>query len=262
MYPYDLFLDIDLYTIMLSLGIIAALVTFRIVADRKNFSPKFQNMCIIIGAVAIVFGYFSAVFFQALYNIEKYGAFKINAQTGATFYGGLIGGVAIFLILYFIVGKIVFGRGGEHISQFFELSEIAAASIAIAHSLGRIGCLMAGCCHGAITDKWYGIYMPALKAKAVPIPLYEALFLAVLFAFFIVRLYRKRSGNLSLYMIVYGIWRFIIEYARDDYRGTTIVPFLTPSQLIAILMVIGGILFMMLQIKITKRLVQSEKQNT
>jgi prolipoprotein diacylglyceryltransferase len=41
-------------------------------------------------------------------------------------------------------------------------------------------------------------------------------------------------------MSAYGIWRFIVEYARDDYRGSTFISFLTPSQLTAIIMIIGG----------------------
>ena len=46
--------------------------------------------------------------------------------------------------------------------------------------------------------------------------------------------------NFGLYAVTYGIWRFLIEYARDDYRGS-FIPGLTPSQLWAIVMVVLGI---------------------
>ena len=49
-----------------------------------------------------------------------------------------------------------------------------------------------------------------------------------------------------MYLSVYAIWRFVIEYARDDYRGDTFIDVLTPSQLIAcVLFAIGvGLVFL------------------
>ena len=250
MYPYDLLPGIDLYTIALALAIVSALVIFRIFADKAMLCAKLQNLCIINASVSIIFGYLSAVFFQALYNIEKYGEFRLDSQTGATFYGGLIGGAGIFLLIYFVAGSKMFKENREHIKNFFSIADIAAISIVVAHAFGRIGCLMAGCCYGEITDKWFGIYMPALKAKVVPIPLFEAIFLLALGGVFAYMLLHKKRGILAYYMMFYGTWRFFIEYARNDYRGTTIVSFLTPSQLIAILMVIGGAIFLLVQEKL------------
>jgi phosphatidylglycerol:prolipoprotein diacylglycerol transferase len=49
---------------------------------------------------------------------------------------------------------------------------------------------------------------------------------------------------MTVYLIGYGIWRFLIEFVRGDIeeRGK-FIPGLTPSQFWAILMVIGGIAF-------------------
>ena len=41
-------------------------------------------------------------------------------------------------------------------------------------------------------------------------------------------------------MLTYGVWRFLIEYLRDDERGQTIVSFLTPSQLISVVLILGS----------------------
>ena len=197
-------------------------------------------------AASVICGYFSAVLFQALYNIEKRGGFIIDSSTGATFYGGLIGGAACFLILYFAGGAITL-KNREHIRSFFDVADIAAASICIAHALGRLGCLMAGCCHGGQTDAWYGIYMMAQGVKVVPIQLFEALFLLALFAFFVWRLSTGKRYGLPIYMATYGVWRFAIEYARGDNRGSTLVDFLSPSQLVAVLMIIGAVLVFLFQ---------------
>ncbi len=233
--------SLDLYVVFLCIGIISAIVIFRVFADKKKMYWKLYNFSIIVAVASIISGYFSAVLFQAFYNIAENGKLLINKNTGATFYGGLIGGAACFLLLYFGIGSLLFKKEKQHIKTFFTIADIAAACIASAHAFGRIGCLMAGCCHGGITDAWYGIYMKNLGAKAVPLQLYEALFLFALFAFFVYRLLKNKSCNLPLYMATYGIWRFLIEFLRRDYRGSTFVDFLTPSQLIAILMIIGAV---------------------
>ena len=259
MYTKQILPGIDLYLICLCLAIISALFVFRVMADKTKISAKLQNHCLYIAVGAIFFGYLSAVFFQALYNIKTLGRFVINKNTGATFYGGLIGGAALFLILYFLIGKKKFAEGREHVHSFFKIADIAACSISVAHAIGRVGCLMAGCCHGKPTNAWYGIKMvtgyittadgvtlPVIQ-KVVPTQLFETVFLLVVFLYLISRIKEKQTYCLQIYMCIYGVWRFIIEYMRDDYRGTTVVDSLTPSQLTAILMVLGGLVLIFLQ---------------
>lgn len=242
MYPYSIIWGIDLYTILLCVGIIAALLTFRIFSDRKKMYWRLQNFTVITAVLAITGGYGSAVLFQGFYNFlaDTSKGFELNNRTGSTFYGGLIGGVAAFLLIYFCIGAFLF-KDKIHIKSFFDVTDIAAASITVAHGFGRLGCLMAGCCHGAPTDAWYGIYFVSYKVKAVPIQLFESIFLFALFGFFCYRIVKKKSCNLPLYMILYGSWRFVIEFFRGDDRGATVVSFLTPSQLIAALMIIGSV---------------------
>ncbi len=241
MFPKEILPGIDMYVIMLCLGSIAAIVIYRICADKREIGARLQNLCLFNAVISIVLGYYSAVLFQAFYNIPKNGGFVVNSSTGATFYGGLIGGAAVFLSIYFIAGHFMFGKGGEHVKKIWTITDIGAAAIAAAHGFGRLGCLAAGCCHGAETDAWYGIYMSSIDKRVVPIQLYEALVLFAIFAFLFTRVWKGKTYNLPIYMTVYGIWRFLIEYARDDYRGTTVVSFLTPSQLTAVLMVIGAV---------------------
>lgn len=242
MCPNFKILGIDLYTVFLCVGIIAALLTFRIFSDKKKMYWKLQNFTVITGVVSIIFGYGSAVLFQGLYNFlaDTSKGFVINNATGATFYGGLIGGAACFLLVYFGIGTFIF-EDKIHVKGFFTVANIGAASIAIAHGFGRLGCLMAGCCRGAETDAWYGVYFVDENIKAVPIQLFEAIFLFALFGFFCYRIIKNKSCNLPLYMMIYGVWRFFVEFFRDDDRGATIVSFLTPSQLVAILMILGSI---------------------
>ena len=221
MYPYEIFAGIDLYTIFLGIAVFAAIITLRVCADRMGIEARVQNLSSLTAVAAVLVGYPSAILFQAFYNIKKNGGFVINADTGATFYGGLIGGVVCFVLIFFIVGKIKFKDNTYTVQSFFGVANIAAASITVAHGFGRIGCLMAGCCHGRETDAWYGIYMTAIGKKVVPIQLFEAIVLFLLFGIFMWRIFRGKRYNLPIYMASYGAWRFIVEYFRDDHRGST-----------------------------------------
>lgn len=239
MYPNEIFLGLGLYEIFLVLGFLGAVICFRVFADRNHFSASMQNLCIVCALAALVGGYGSAVLFQAVYNALDGDGFAITKTTGATFYGGLIGGVGVFLLIYFVAGHFLLKKG-EAKRNFSLLSDIAAPAIAFAHGMGRIGCLFAGCCHGKVTDAWYGIYTDYLGKKTVPLQLFEALFLFALCAFLIWRLLKHRRGNLAVYLMAYAVWRFIIEYWRADDRGATVVSFLSPSQLIAVLLFLVG----------------------
>lgn len=249
MYPYEILPGIDLYIICLSLAALSAIIVFRLMADRLKIRAKLQNLCLYTAIGAMAVGYLSAVFFQAFYNIRKYGKFVINSNTGATFYGGLIGGALFFILIYFLVGNRMFDDG-SHKKKFFLIADIAACCISIAHAIGRIGCLMAGCCHGKETDAWYGVHMVGFERKVVPTQLFEALFLFALFGIFVYMISKKRTYCLQIYMCAYGLWRFVIEYFRNDYRGTTVIDAVTPSQLTAVIMVAVGLLLIVLQRKI------------
>ncbi len=240
MYPYEIIFGLDLYQICIAVGFFLCLLYLRFWSDKRKFSVKMQNLCIVGALVAVIVGAGVAILMQAFYNYMEDGAFEVARNTGATFYGGLIGGAAAYLAVYFIGGHYLL-PANEAKSNFFEMSEIAAGSIAVAHGVGRLGCLFAGCCHGKVTDAWYGIYHVGLERRVVPVQLFEALFLFVLFGFLTYRLIKKQHGNLAIYLCSYAMWRFFLEYFRADDRGETVIPFLSPSQLTAVLLFALGI---------------------
>lgn len=247
MYPKNIIFGLSMYEIMIGLGFFLCLLYFRRNADRLKLSAKCQNLCILGAVGAVIGGGGSAILFQAFYNFLESGKFEVAQDTGATFFGGLIGGVAIFLLIYFIIGEYWILERGEAVKNFRAVSEIAAGCIAIAHACGRIGCLFAGCCHGKITDAWYGIYNVHLDAKTVPTQLFEAIFLFALAIFLTYRLRKQKKGNLAIYLVAYSFWRFFIEYLRADDRGGGLVSFWSPSQLIAVLLFVVGAALLMLE---------------
>ena len=241
----------SLYDVFLSIGIVVSLFLADRMGIMRGFSITLQKLLIIDGVLAILFGLLGAVLFQAVYNGLKTGVFEINESTGMTFYGGLIFGVVGFLQIWFIIGKRKC-KDGEQIKQFGSLADIAACIIPMAHGFGRLGCFTAGCCHGKETDAWFGVKMLTETGwkRVVPLQLFEAVFLfvlaGVLFWLFFGKFGKENKGRFPLmpiYAVGYGVWRFFIEYARADDRGATVVAFLTPSQLIAVLMIIAGIVY-------------------
>ena len=239
MYPYRVLFDLGMYEILLTVGFIFALIYFRLLADRAGFGASLQNVCILGGLVGLLGGYGMAVVTQAIYNAIASGTFQIADDTGATFYGGLVGGIGFYVLFYFTAGRFFLSRG-EARANFGRMADIAAGAIALAHACGRLGCLFAGCCHGAVTDKWYGIYHHVLRVKVIPVQLYEAIFLLALSALLTVRFFKGKSRNLAVYFVAYAIWRFFAEYLRADDRGSTVVSFLTPSQLTSVLLFLVG----------------------
>lgn len=237
MLPNASFLGMDLYTWMILIGIIAAMVFFRLFTTRMNLSAKLFNFSLIVAIAAIVLGFMSAMLFQSFYDFLESGVWAWRAMT---FYGGLIGAVVTFLLIYFIAGHFLF-KDKTHIREFNLMLSCIMPCIVVAHGFGRIGCLFAGCCHGMETDSWIGITMHGVKV--VPVQLFEALFLFALFAVLTYMLLKRRCEyTASIYLISYGVWRFFIEYLRGDtQRGSSGISWLTPSQLTAVIMAVAGV---------------------
>ena len=259
-------ITIELYNVWFIVGIIACLV-FTIIAMKKSgYSSSASDTILIIGILSIMIGLLSAILFQAFYNLIAGEGFVIK---GMTFIGGLIGGVIAFIGLYFLYVYAI----NPHLKEgnFFKsdmnkgiwyLVRIAPISITIAHGFGRIGCLFAGCCHGVETEEWYGIWNEYLGQKTVPTQLYEAIFLFTLSAVMIILLFKIHfKHNMSLYLVSYGIWRFVIEYFRDDYRGD-FIPGLSPSQFWSIVMFVGGVAFFFVYNYFDKKIAAKENEQT
>lgn len=240
MYPDRLFtitiagteLGPTLYGIMIALGLLACFTTLFLSVKLLNFNSDFVDFIFYDGIASIIVGFGSAALFQAVYNYIETGVWKFGA---ITFIGGLIGGAACFLIIYVLCRK-------RYNTRLCEVVSYLPCCILIAHAFGRIGCLFAGCCHGTYLGETYvfgGIKMNGGDGWGyyIPTQLYEALFLFIMFGvIFYLVVKRKYQHGLSLYLFSYGIFRFVIEFFRDDHRGE-FVGSISPSQFWSLLMI-------------------------
>jgi len=142
-------------------------------------------------------------------------------RTGGVFYGGLI---------------VAFGVGfwymRRHDLPVWPVADAIAPGLALGHVVGRFGCLLAGCCYGRPTTMPWGItFTNPLAASNVGTPLHVALhptqmydagaeFLILLFLLATEKYWRKRAGwTWWIYILLYGVSRFVIETFRGDPRG-------------------------------------------
>src|SRR4051812_29218708 len=158
------------------------------------------------------------------------------ARSGGVFYGGLI--LAVSVALWYI-RKIGL--------PLWTTCDVFAPGIALGHVVGRVGCLFAGCCFGKPTTRPWGItFTDPFAAANVgtplgvplhPTQLYEA---GAELVILLVLLWTERKGRpfagrtFWLYMLLYAVSRFIIEFFRGDERGT--VGMFSTSQFISILL--------------------------
>lgn len=245
-------IEIDMYAIFILMGLIACFVFTYIAMKKSGYSSSARDTILMIGIFAIALGFLSATLVQSLYDFIANPSDGFHFTGKMTFLGGLIGGVIVYLGLYFLYVYAINPRLKEN-SLFksdmnkgvWELLRFAPISITLAHAFGRCGCFCAGCCGGIETTAWYGIQFPGEAHKEIPTQLFEAIFLFLISVVMIVLYFKFHfKYNMGVYLIGYGVWRFLIEFIRGDVeeRGK-FIPGLTPSQFWSILMVIGGIAF-------------------
>ena len=252
MLPDPIFLNIHMYGVMIAVGILCAFLTLFYLTKKKGVDVRFTDFIFYNGIASIVVGFGFATLFQSTYNYIKNPSAGFELGSGMTFIGGLIGGVACFLAIYFIFRK-------KYTARLYEVISLLPCSILIAHAFGRIGCFFAGCCYGKETDSFLGVQFPDLPHPVHPTQLYEAAFLFVLFAVSVYLILKKDfKHNLSLYLIAYGVFRFLIEYVRGDDRGE-LVGFVSPSQFWSIFMVVAGVAIIFVMNRILNKAAQSEK---
>ncbi|MDE6691607.1 MAG: prolipoprotein diacylglyceryl transferase [Clostridia bacterium] len=252
-------LHVQYYGLCMALGIILCFAFLYFAMQKFNYNDEAIDKLLIIGICATAFGVFMAMVFQALYDYIAHPSEGFKLGEAMTFYGGLIGGVVSFLAVWNLYVFVIAPRTKIKLLQnnmnasLTDALQLAPIGLTIAHAFGRLGCTFAGCCHGGETTAWYGIWMylsrntsgyatsPAVKV--VPTQLFECLFLLVLTAVMIILLFKfKFKYNLGVYAIAYGVWRFVIEFVRKDYRGSFIGA-VTPSQFWSIIIVILGIAY-------------------
>jgi len=223
---------------MVACGYLAAILyVFRRAAGAGFKKEELSDLVF----YSVLAGMAGAKFFYAVTYWESFGpdllskaAYLLRTfQYGFVFYGGLIFGAAAFLLAA--------RRRGVNAPR---AADLFAPALALAHAFGRLGCFLAGCCHGrpaggfpfaVVFDNPACEVAPELLGVPVyPTQLFEAAGNLAIFALLNFALGKKlRPGSVvALYAALYSAQRFLIEFLRGDDRGALHFG-LSPAQLIS-----------------------------
>ena len=228
-------LTIHGYGLMIGIGVLLCIVMGMRRAKKNGLS---EDAVIDIAIFGLIAGFLGA---KILYVIVEWKQFlsdplSVLGSEGFVVYGGIIAGV-LAAIIYCKRKKLV----------FLEYFDLCSASIALAQGFGRIGCFLAGCCYGRETTSSLGVIFPEgglapAGVKVLPTQLFSSAGdFGIMFVLLWHYHHRKRVGDTGfLYMLLYGIGRFGIEFLRNDNRGE--VGIFSTSQFISLFIIAAAIL--------------------
>lgn len=220
-------LTIHSYGLMIALGILVCVFMGMYRARKYGYKDEAVLDIAIFG---ILSGFVGAKLLYVFVEFDRFleNPMDVLGSEGFVVYGGIIVG-ALAGVLYCRIKKLL----------YWEYFDLLAPSIAVAQGFGRIGCFLAGCCYGRPTDAFWGVTFPEGSFAPAGVPLIPTQLISSVGDFAIagiLLLYNKRNkkaGNVGiLYMLLYGIGRFLVECLRSDDRGT--VGMLSTSQFISI----------------------------
>lgn len=224
------------YGFMIGIGVLVC-IALGVYRAKKTGVIK-EDEVLDIAIYGLIAGFLGA---KLLYVIVEFDRFiedpmSVLGSEGFVVYGGIVLGV-LAAIIYCRIKKI----------SFLECFDLLCPSISIAQGFGRLGCFLAGCCYGRETTGFLGVVFPEgcmapAGVKLLPTQIFSSVGDFIITAI-LLWYYKKRKhvGDVGvLYMILYGVGRFFIEFLRSDERGG--FGALSTSQWISIVIVGGALI--------------------
>ena len=221
------------YGVMIAIGILMAFFYGERMAKKHGLDANEVDNLIF---VCLITGFLGS---KIIFVITNWSSFLKNPMAylgadGWVVYGGILGG---------ILGGWLWCKYRR--LNFMDYANLMFPAVALAQGFGRIGCFFAGCCYGKETTG-LGLVFPAGSlapsgVKLIPTQLMSSFGDFVLF-YILYRVYsdqKTRPMTAGLYLVLYSVGRFVIEFFRgDEARGFILG--LSTSQFIAIFLCIAG----------------------
>ena len=221
------------YGLMIAIGVVVALLVGDFRAKKKGLDG---DLIYGLTLTTVVLGFLAA---RILYIITEWQDFVKDPMsfvtgTGFVVFGGIIGGALT-----------IWGYCKWKKMDFLAYLDLMIPSVALAQGFGRIGCFLAGCCYGKETDSCIGItftnsdFAPN-NVKLLPSQLIMSAgdFLIAVILLIYAKKDRSKGKVSALYLMIYSVGRFFVEFTRNDDRG--FVGALSTSQFIGIFIFIVG----------------------
>lgn len=244
-------LDIRWYGLMylIALGAAYFLAMREVKRGRSPFTEQQVSDLLFYGFMGAVLG--GRVGYVFFYQFERFLAdplylFMIQ-EGGMSFHGGLLGVISV-LVLFSRKLKI----------SLFAVGDFVAPLVPFGLGVGRLGNFMNGELWGRTTDVPWGMVFPgAGPDPRHPSQLYQFMMEGMLL-FIIVYWYSRKPravGSVGgLFLLGYGVFRFIAEYFRqpDDHLGLLTLG-MSMGQWLSLPMVIAGAVIMFLAFKLDQK---------
>lgn len=241
------------YSVLMVLGYLVALAALFYVTpkggdDRKGELSRAQvwDLYIVMVVSSIIGSKFGHVLFEApghraqdghiiqslpeLFAEDPWHWMRLG-EAGYVWYGGMIGAL-LTAVFYF------YRRPHLRAALY---SDAFAPAIMLGACVGRLGCLLAGCCYGRQTDVPWAMAFPGVAGLVHPTQLYDSLIAFTLGLYLLWRFPKRRfDGELiATLLMAYGILRGFTESFRGDPERGTFGP-LSTSQLLSIPLFLSG----------------------
>ncbi len=221
--------SITSFGVMMFLSFVAGAFVLAKQFERRNLQPGLAWDMLAWIAIGGIVG--AKLYYIALHvpDLLANPMSELTNRGGLVWYGGFIGGVLVFW-WQLRKHKLPLGAGFD----------ATAPALALAYAVGRMGCFLVGDDYGVATNSWVGIAFPNgsppstagyLRSvgdrippqvpdwavlKVYPTQLFEIAAALVMF-YILWRLSakpRRQWAMFGLYMALYGIERFLIEFVR------------------------------------------------
>ncbi len=222
MYPWIIVGPVTLPTFFLVNAVIASVAFLWVMARAEKSKTDLRfvaDLTLILMITALVGARLFHIFYE---NFDFYQNHPWNVfflwEGGFVFYGGLI---------FSVLGGISFAKYRHQ--DPIEYFDLYAPVISLSYALGRIGCLLTGCCFGKYCE------LPWAISGRHPTQLYSTIWeLGVLCILLSLEQKSPRPRTLifATWMLLHSLGRFLIEFLRDDFRGPTV--FLSVSSWISL----------------------------
>lgn len=234
-------LSIHWYGLMYLLAFAFVWLLGRFRANRSDWQANQFDDLLFYGAIGVIIG--GRLGYALFYDLPASLANPLSLlkiwQGGMSFHGGLLG----VLVAFWYFGR----KTGK---SFFEVSDFIAPLVPVGLMLGRIGNFINGELWGRVSDvPWAMVFPGAGPLPRHPSQLYQAA-LEGLLLFIILWFYsakpRPRAAVSGLFLLGYGVFRFIVEFVRvpDPQYGYLAFGWLTMGQILCLPMILGGIAMM------------------
>lgn len=224
------------YNLLVGIGIAVAMMYLQNNKSFASLEEQIKHRLHFIILIAIFAGFIGAFILDAYTQNIEVKWHNLN-EIGLTFYGGFITGMIVLSVMVKL-----------NALPLLKFLNILTPAFCLAHSIGRIGCFLAGCCFGAPTQLPIGVEFPENSLAHLhfqetltvhPTQLYESLFV---FMIFLIVNRPSMQYKFLFYTVSYAVFRFFVEFIRADNRGSLLEQMvLTPSQLIAMFIFIIGV---------------------